>query len=473
MAFAFSFFISYAKALSSTHTIPLTPSPMNRRHFLKTSSVSTASLLASTKWPAFQADEVSILNPRNRVPVSFIIDDSTALVNLAYYGIPQFGEVFPENYKQDWRALPREIPDSFVLEFLGWCADHGVKGKYSMVPFPACTGYLHRFIPGWTKQELEASLKIVREQAMPDWDIHSEMISHTRVIDIKTGLPFPDATPEFMENWEWSQTKSADELGEYIAYSLQILKDAGFDCDGVTTPGGFGGRNIPNLARGTQYAVREVFGHNVAHFFRDVVTEPDKSVQPQIFHAEGLEGADASCSVHIIACTGDWFGGWDGLTPGDPDRFITEDGKQGRLVEVIEQEEPAIFICHWPGIYYNGEKLGFDIFKTVVNRLHATYDHLHWMKLTDIAHYWAARTFAKIALTDEGIVIESPFATKDFTLEVARKFKNPVLYQNQTMSPLNRVSSSRALTENSWCKEGKTSYVCLNLEAGITVIKEG
>ncbi|HLT94474.1 MAG TPA: hypothetical protein VKZ56_07930, partial [Membranihabitans sp.] len=64
-----------------------------------------------------------------------------------------------------------------------------------MVPFPACTGWLHRFIPGWTKKELEKSIRLVRDKAQPNWDIHPEMISHTRVIDIKTGLPFSSATP--------------------------------------------------------------------------------------------------------------------------------------------------------------------------------------------------------------------------------------------------------------------------------------
>jgi len=128
---------------------------------------------------------VTIVNPLNRVPVSFIIDDSTALVNMAHFGIPQFHEVFPEQYPQDWRKLPREIPDAFVREFGEWCLNQGIKGKYSMVPYPACTGWLHRFIPGWTKKELENSLKLVREFMMPNWDIHPEMISHTRVINIK------------------------------------------------------------------------------------------------------------------------------------------------------------------------------------------------------------------------------------------------------------------------------------------------
>ena len=81
------------------------------------------------------------------------------------------------------------------------------------------------------------------ELMLPDWDIHPEMISHTRVVDIRTGRPFPQPTPEFMENWEWSQTRSADELTAYMAYALECLRAVGLPCEGVTTPGGFGSRN--------------------------------------------------------------------------------------------------------------------------------------------------------------------------------------------------------------------------------------
>lgn len=439
---------------------------MKRRTFLKQSTLSTAALMASPSLGSIAEKKVEVLNPRMRVPVSFIIDDSTALVNMAHFGIPQFKEVFPEQYLQDWRKLPREIPDSFVLEFLEWCDQKGVKGKYSMVPYPACTGWLNRFIPGWSKAELEASLRIVREQAQPNWDIHPEMISHTRVIDIKTGLPFPQATPEFMENWEWSQNKSADELGEYIAYALNILKEAGLYCEGVTTPGGFAHRNIPNLARGTQLAAREVYGANVAHFFRDVITEPGKSVQPQLFHPEGLDTDDPSCSVHIIACTGDWFGGWDGLTPGDSDRFITADLSKGRMVEVIDQEEPAIFICHWPGIYYNGEKLGFNIFKTVVNRLHEKYDHLLWMKLSEISRYWAAKAYTTTTMTKKQIAFRAPFAASDFTVRVPARLAKPVLRTGEQLQLLKEVKSEKDLDQNTFFRDKNSTIICMDLPKG-------
>lgn len=444
---------------------------MKRRTFLKQTTLSTAAILSTPAFSKPNEQVVEVLNPRARVPVSFIIDDSTALVNLAYYGIPQFKEVFPDKYKQDWRKLPREIPDSFVLEFLEWCDSKGVKGKYSMVPYPACTGWLNRFIPGWTKKELEDSIRIIRELAQPNWDIHSEMISHTRVIDIKTGLPFPKPTPDFMENWEWSQEKSADELGEYIAYSLNILKEAGLYCEGVTTPGGFGHRNIPNLAKGTQYAVREIYGANIAHFFRDVITEPGKSVQPQILHPMGLDGDDPTCSVHIIACTGDWFGGWDGLTPGNPDRFISPDLSKGRLVEVIESGEPAIFICHWPGIYYNGEKLGFEIFKTVVNRLHEKYDHLIWMKLSEISRYWAAKASTKITLQANKIEFNAPFATDFFTVRIPFPLTNPVFRVGETILRLRQVQSEKHLERGTWYPIENNAIICIDLPKGISSLE--
>lgn len=440
-----------------------------RRDFLKKSIASSVAL-----YTGFQAKilatgsspSVSIVNPLNRVPVSFIIDDSTALVNMAHFGIPQFHEVFPDQYPQDWRKLPREIPDAFVREFGEWCRNHGIKGKYSMVPYPACTGWLNRFIPGWSKKELQESLKLVREFMMPDWDIHPEMISHTRVIDIKSGQPYPDAVPEYMENWEWSQDKSADELGSYLAYALNILKEAGLPCEGITTPGGFGSRNMDNLARGTLEAVRDVFQAEIPHFFRDVVTDPGVSVEPQLFHVSGLDTGDPRCSVHIIGCTDDWFGGWDGITPGNADQFITEDLRQGRLVEVIDRQEPAILVCHWPGIYFNGEKTGFNIFKQVIGRLNQRYKNLIWMKNSEIARYWAAKKLTAITTGDLAIDFKAPFATERFTVNIGKKIRSISLLRDEREQVLEKVPDSLQLRPGTYCPDSMGTLVSFNLEKG-------
>ena len=47
-------------------------------------------------------------------------------------------------------------------------------------------------------------------------------------------------------------------------------------------------------------------------------------------------------------------------------------------------------------MYFNGQEVGFKIFQEVVQRLHDAYDNLIWMKLSEIARYWAARELTRI-----------------------------------------------------------------------------
>ncbi len=413
-----------------------------------------------------QADAVTVLNPQNRVPLSFIIDDSTCLVNMAHFGIPHFATAWPDRYKQDWKSLPREIPDSFVRKFGQWCHEHNVKGKYSIVPYPACVGWLDRCLPGWSQKELDDSLKLVRELMLPDWDIHPEMISHTWVINTKTGRPYPEQTGYYIENAGWSQDKSADELADYMAYALRILKNVGLPCEGITTPGGFGGQNRVNLAKATLQSCRDVFNAEIPHYFRDLFTD-DQSVAPLVQYASGLDGDDPKCVVSIIGCTGDWFGGWDGLNPGSVDKFITEDLKSGRLPQVIDKGEPAILVCHWPGQYFNGEEIGFNIFKEVVKRIHARYDNLLWMKNSEISRYWAAKELTKIEKQGGRITFNAPFATTRFTVRTQTNSTTPPkLIAGRKPIQLGRVNRPLQLQSQTWHADGGDVTVCFDLPKG-------
>jgi hypothetical protein len=440
-----------------------------RRSFVKTIGKGGAVIAAYPHLGTLpgKALTIEVINQYNRPPISLIIDDSTCLVNLAYYGIPQFAEIFPDQYKQDWRKLPREIPDSFIREFGEWSHENGVKGKFSIVPYPACTGWVNRFIPGWTKRELEDCLKLIREVIVPHWDIHPEMVSHTRVIDIKTGRPFPSPTPEFMENWGWSQTKSVDELAAYQAYALSILKEAGLPCEGITTPGGYGSQNQKNLALGTLDAVREVYNAEIPHFFRDLFTEKDKSVAPLVMNPSDLNGANPKCVVSIIGCTGDWFGDWDGLNPGSADRYITEDLASGRMVDVIASGDPAIMVCHWPGLYFNGDHVGFNILKQVKKRLDQKYNNLNWMKLSEIARYWAAKELTRITAVENKITINAPFSTPGFTVRLNSPTRNPIVkipgYQPK---PLFRVNDKKEIKSNTFYTDRNGSVLCFDLVKG-------
>ena len=452
------------------------PKPITRRDMLKVAAAATITTrTALNSIPALaqpkgerpgQAAGVTVLNPQNRVPISFIIDDSTCLVNMAHFGIPHFATAWPDRYKQDWRSLPREIPDSFVLKFGQWCREHGVKGKYSIVPYPALVGWLDRCLPGWSQKELDNSLKLVRDFMLPDWDIHPEMITHTWVINTKTGRPYPEQTGYYIENAGWSQDKSADELTDYMAYALRILKNVGLPCEGITTPGGFGSQNRENLAKATLESCRDVFNAEIPHYFRDLFTD-DRSVAPLIQYASGLDGEDPKCVVSIIGCTDDWFGGWDGLKPGSVDQFITEDLQGGRLPQVIDKGEPAILVCHWPGIYYNGEEIGFNIFKEVVRRIHARNDNLLWMKNSEIARYWAAKELTQIDKQGRQITFTAPFATTRFTIRTKSSTeKPPRLVAGGKSVPPRQVNALLQLKSGTWHADGRDVTVCFDLPKG-------
>lgn len=453
----------------------------SRRDFLQGSArgLAAAGLAASglglaEAWAQVPGDRprrdgtVAVLNPRMRVPLSLIIDDSTCLVNMAYFGMPQFAQTWPENaeYRKAWQKMPREIPDAFVRKFGGWCAEQGVKGKYSIVPYPACVGWIDRYLPGWSEKQLRESLDLVRTLITPNFDIHPEMVSHTRVIDTKTGRPYADCSPRFMENWAWTDGKSVDELTGYLAYALRILKNVDLPCEGITTPGGFGNGVLPELAQATLQSCRDVYGTEIPHYFRHLFTDK-QSVAPRVEYASGLDGPDPKCVVSIIGCTGDWFGGWDGLTPGSADLLITEDLKSGRMVDVIERGEPAIIVCHWPGVYCGGEETGFRIFQESVHRLHARYDNVVWMKQCEIARYWAAKELTQIQRQDATVTLNAPFAAPAFTVQVSAPANAvPKLTAGGQVQELREVTGPLQLAAGTWTRESGKVVVCFDLRKG-------
>ena len=182
----------------------------SRRDFLRAGGAAIAgAALGSTAIRAIAQEdashaepEVEVLFPRHRVPLSFIIDDSTCLVNMGHFCTPQFGAAFPGARATSGPGRPGRGKSRYVRPRVrrSGAPTAAWKGKYSVVPNPACVGWLDRELPGWSRAELQESLKLVRELLVPNWDIHPEMITHTRVIDLKTGRPFEEFGPAAIEN---------------------------------------------------------------------------------------------------------------------------------------------------------------------------------------------------------------------------------------------------------------------------------
>ena len=75
-------------------------------------------------------------------------------MNLAH-SAPQFADVWPQDgsFKGPWKTWPWEIPDAFLRKFGQWCGEHGVKGKFSIIPNPACVGWWTGDFPAGQKGE--------------------------------------------------------------------------------------------------------------------------------------------------------------------------------------------------------------------------------------------------------------------------------------------------------------------------------
>lgn len=450
---------------------------LNRREFTQMSAALAAGLTGnaiptiSTAQDSLTANnKVTVDLPRGRVPMSFIIDDSTCLVNMGKFCMPQFATALPdrEEYKKPWREWPSEIPDSFVRDFGSWCAEHDVRGKYSVVPYPACVGWLDRELPGWSRRELEESLKLVRELMVPHWDIHPEMITHTRVIDLKTGRPHAEINAGTMEN-SFPQTDiSVDQLTEYLAYALRILKNCELHCEGITTPGGFGNKVKQKLPQAVFEAVRDVYGTELPHYFKYVSLD-DESVMPKFENVQGADGDSPTLTVNVPAGTGDWFGGWDGVVESQGHLYSNDAASEGRMVDLIERREPAVMLCHWPGLYCNGLQTGYKQFQKVVLALeHRFKNETQWMKISEIGRYWTAKEFTKIEVVDQTLNLKAPFACNDFTLQIEspKAAEKIVLEEASSKNELKPVTSRTVLTANTYYRSENALTVCFNLPKG-------
>jgi len=142
------------------------------------------------------------------------------------------------------------------------------------------------------------------------------------------------------------------------------------------------------------------------------------------------------------------------------------------MVEVIERGEPALMLAHWTGIYWNGQELGFKIFQEVVRRLHARFDNLLWMKLSEVARYWTAKELTRIERTDNRVSFHVPFACPWFTVRVAARPNGaPKLILKDQPVSLREVAGPLKLESGTWLREEQGVTVCFDLPKGASQLE--
>ena len=351
----------------------------------------------------------------DRVPISLIIDDSTVLVNLNYYFMRDRNIADGENRR--WEDVPVAHPESFTREWAEFCLAAGVKGKFSIVPCPGAVGRIDEGLPMFSQAQQDSWLAMCKEVIQPAFDITPEMMTHTFVVDLETYQPLNSRIWEQYE-WETLPVDQEELVFDYISAACQILCNVGLVPEGVTSPGGFGGRTMEFYAKVAGEAARSVTGNPTPYFFKQIHSEGP--TEEPVWYPDREAG---EATGEIIACTGDWTGSWTGYGEVNPDRYITSDLRGGVLPGVINAGHPAVLCSHWQGFYgmHDDDRAGFDAFKTVVGRLEERDprgEYCRWRKCSEITNYACAAELCELSVEGGTIRLDLPVRVPEFTLRI-------------------------------------------------------
>jgi hypothetical protein len=440
---------------------------LTRRRFLAAATAAGVGLTLTDVRAAERPARVTVCNPLLRTPLSLIIDDSCPVINKAYYWIEQRHDWRlrhqPDSPPSGWEKhydklsfMPNTIPASFAEQWGQWCGEQGIRGKFSMVPFPAGVGRIDKGFPGFPPHELKEWLRVTKEVIWKNFDLTPEMLTHTRVVDLKTW--------QLTEEWEQREwvDPPVELLTDYIAAAMQLLKNVGIACEGVTSPGAFGKAKEAAYARAVLDAALRVNNNPRPFYFLWV--KDDELPDVPIRHADRAKGV---AIASIVGCAGDWFGA-TGYDVANPDLFITKDLQGGRLPAVLANERPCVLLGHWPCFYVN-EQVGFKVLKEVKKRLDA-YDRDRtktlWMKNSEIAHYWMARELSELSMEEDAtrqtctIEVTTRFPADNFTLAIHNRTARRVQING---TDLREVMSRRDFRSGVFLVEGKNTFVAFDL----------
>jgi len=382
----------------------------------------------------------------DRVPISLIIDDSTVLVNLNYFFMRDRN--IADGQSRRWEDVPVVHPESFTREWAEWCLENGVRGKFSVVPCPAALGRIDQGLPMFSRAQQESWLRMCRETIRPAFDITPEMITHTFVVDLETFQPLPTRIWEQYE-WETLPVDQEELVTEYIAAACRILDNVGLTPEGVTSPGGFGGRTLDFYAKAAGNALRYITGNPTPYFFKRIERSP---IAVPVWYPDRERGQAVG---EIIAATGDWTGNWTGYGEVNVDRYITADLQGGLLPALIRAGDPTILCSHWQGMYgmHNDDRRGFHALKTVVARLRELDpqgERTRWRKCSEITNYACAREMARWEVAGETITLDLPVRAPELTLRLPEVAARAVAVDG---APLRQVGTRAAFASGTFIVE--------------------
>ncbi len=429
--------------------------------------------------------------PRNRCPITLLIDDPAPCINPLYY----FASQVPKN-AVDYHYTKRDgkwyfdsdsefkypivdaIEQDFVHEFAHWVSSAEIKGKISVVPYPAGLGRVDRSLTGFPREMVKDFVSTFRSEVTPKFDICPELLTHTRALSLKTGKLMNGISEH-----DWSQKQDSRTLTKYIEFAFRILSNAGLKPTGVTSPCNFGLYVEGEYAKAILEAAKKVLGLKVVWYFLQVDLE-SRNVDHRVMYLNRDEG---EAVVSLVGSMNDPFrssqitdldyASWARETI---DPILTKDGKEGRIASQVQCGSYITIMTHWQSLYSNGSRYGLRGIDELVTRINLNLsDKILWMRCSEIADYLACCSTVifrnRVASdTKQGLKIDisSPFGCKDFTFSFEMDSSSSGIVLNQdgrdnAPIELERVLRPELLKSNSWFAYEKGNgnvviFVCLS-----------
>ena len=314
------------------------------------------------------------------IPITFLVDDPAPLINVYWWHVANSHRT--EHPTQgSGEPIERLIPLDFLEEFAAVISRWEVRGKFSVLPYPAGLGSIDAGWKGCDTRALTAWLDLVRAQVAPRMDITPEILTHARAVDLSRMQLLDE------DERQWARHQTAATLTPYIGHALKILNAVDLPASGVTSPWDFGITVEEEYRQAIVQSMREVNDRQQTWYF---LHADDQSVA---FRSQVVYRQDDAWLVSLYAQVDDLL--WQTMetraTDLDyvrkvADGYLTQDGKRGRLSELFRAGTPMVLCTHWQSLYSNGRRTGLRVLDKVCNRLHALWgDRVEWTTCNQLA----------------------------------------------------------------------------------------
>ncbi len=314
------------------------------------------------------------------IPITVLIDDPAPLINVYWWHAAE-SQKTDSPTEPDGQPVARDIPVSFFEEFCDVIEEHQIRGKFSVLPYPAGLGSIAAGWEGCDRSELARWIDIARQRVVPLMDISPEILTHARAVDLET-MTLLD---ENEKHWSFHQTEET--LTPYISLSLQILNEVGLPANGVTSPWDFGSKVEDAYQKAIRNSMAEVNSRTRSWFFLPVKTQGTAFLS-EVVHRDGagwLVRFCSQCGDHLWQ-TMDTQDESDAYISSVADHFVTEDGTGGRMAELYHAGTPVVFHTHWQSLYSDGRGTGLKALAEVARRIRQIWgDNAKWVRCMELA----------------------------------------------------------------------------------------